>query len=109
MEFGHLLARASDIALKYREKGKEVGNKDWRADDYLMGLMKDLGDLSKMLMVKRGLRNDFEGDLDDNIAHELADCMWSIIIIAKMLDVDLEKTFMDTMSELDERITGLGE
>lgn len=68
----------------------------------MAGFVGDVGDLSKLLMAKEGLRQNY--DVDAKIAHELADCLWSILVIASKLGVNLEKEFVKTMSELDERI-----
>jgi NTP pyrophosphatase (non-canonical NTP hydrolase) len=37
------------------------------------------------------------------LAHELADCLWSIIVIADEAGVDLEKAFFETMKEIELR------
>ena len=35
------------------------------------------------------------------LAHEPADALWSVIVIAARCDVDLEAAFVETMDELD--------
>jgi NTP pyrophosphatase (non-canonical NTP hydrolase) len=35
------------------------------------------------------------------LAHELADALWSVIVITARCDVDLEAAFVETMDELD--------
>lgn len=40
----------------------------------------------------------------DKLTHELADCLWSLIVIAEKYDVDLEAAFSQTMDELEKRI-----
>ena len=37
----------------------------------------------------------------EKLAHELADCLWSIIVLAEQHDVDLEKAFLMTMKKLE--------
>ncbi|MFD0315548.1 MazG nucleotide pyrophosphohydrolase domain-containing protein [Streptomyces flavalbus] len=39
------------------------------------------------------------------LEHELADCLWSILILAHRYDVDLEAAFHRTMTELDDAIS----
>ena len=41
------------------------------------------------------------GELRD-LAHELADCLWSVLTLADAYDVDLAAAFTSTMDELDE-------
>ena len=53
-------------------------------------------------MAKKGFRS-YE-DLDKKLAHELADCLYSIIVIADELGIELEKGFLETMSEIESKI-----
>ena len=41
------------------------------------------------------------------LAHELADCLWSILVLARRLDVDLERAFLETMGELEGHIQSM--
>ncbi len=71
----------------------------------MSGFVGDVGDLSKLIMAKRGLRSDVDDDIDDKIAHELADCLWSVCVLADKYNVNLEAAFLKTMDELDERLS----
>lgn len=50
-------------------------------------------------MAHGGLREI--ADKDDKLAHELADCLWSVLVLAEMYDVDIESAFTSTMDELE--------
>ncbi len=56
----------------------------------------------KLVMAKEGLR-DIE-NVDEKLAHKLADCLWSVLVLAKKYDIDLEQSFIKTMNELEKRI-----
>jgi NTP pyrophosphatase (non-canonical NTP hydrolase) len=43
-------------------------------------------------------------DVDEKLAHELSDCLWSILVLADKYKIDLSKEFKKTMDLLDERI-----
>ena len=43
----------------------------------------------------------------DALGHELADCFWSVLIIADAYGVDLETVFERTMNELSVAIQGM--
>jgi len=58
--------------------------------------MTDLGDLSRLILAKEG-RRKFDGDIDLALRHELADCMWSIMVLADKYKVDLPSA-LDEMS-----------
>ncbi len=68
----------------------------------MAGFVDDVGDLSKIIMAKHGLR-DME-DVDEKLAHELSDCLWSILVLASKYSIDLPNEFMKTMDLLDKRI-----
>ena len=68
----------------------------------MAGFVGDVGDLSKIILAKHGLR-DME-DVDEKLAHELSDCLWSILVLASKYSIDLPNEFMKTMDLLDKRI-----
>lgn len=99
-----LMEQAEVIRLQYQELNAKQGKTTWGVRDYAMGFAGDFGDLQKLIMAKENLR-DIE-DVDAKLAHELADCLWSILVIANYYGLDLEKEFLRTMSHIADRITG---
>lgn len=99
-----LIARAEEIREKYQEKNARDGKTAWGIRDYAMGFVGDVGDLQKLVMAKENLR-DIE-NLDEKLAHELADCLWSVLVIANYYGLDLEKDFEHTMDEITRKIEG---
>jgi len=99
-----LLARAEEIREKYDELNAKNGKDVWGAKDYAMGFVGDVGDLMKLVSAKENVR-DID-DLDVKLAHELADCLWSVLILANQYGVDLDKTFQETMDDIERKISG---
>jgi NTP pyrophosphatase (non-canonical NTP hydrolase) len=99
-----LLAQAEEIRLKYQELNAKQGQTAWGVRDYAMGFVGDVGDLQKLIMAKENLRDI--ADVDAKLAHELADCLWSILVLANYYGLDLEKEFTQTMTHIADRITG---
>jgi NTP pyrophosphatase (non-canonical NTP hydrolase) len=64
----------------------------------MQGFVVDVGDLMRLVMAKSGIRHTDE--VDAKLAHELADCLWSVLVLAKLYDIDLEKAFLTTLEEL---------
>ncbi len=102
MKFEDLLNRAAEIRAKYDELNQKKRNVTWNNQDLMAGFVGDVGDLSKIIMAKNGLRA--MDDVDKKLAHELSDCLWSILVLAKKFNIDIETEFMKTMDELDSRI-----
>jgi NTP pyrophosphatase (non-canonical NTP hydrolase) len=53
-------------------------------------------------MAHSGIRNI--PDPEQKIAHELADCLWSVLVLSEMYGVDIEHAFLQTMDELEQHI-----
>ena len=102
MSLQDLQTRAIEIAEKYMLKNAADGNAEWDASAYMAGFVGDVGDLSKLVMAKANLRSADE--VDSKIAHELSDCLWSVLVLAKELNVDLEAEFSKTMTLIEARI-----
>lgn len=102
-QFSDLSQKAVAIRDHYNELQKADGNKLWNAQDRMAGFVGDVGDLSKLIMVKHGLRRGPE-DIDEALAHELSDCLWSIMVIADELGIDLEKAFTMWIDQMHARI-----
>jgi NTP pyrophosphatase (non-canonical NTP hydrolase) len=63
----------------------------------------DVGDLMKLAMAKQGLRSI--ENVDARLAHELADCLWSVLVLADAYGIDLATAFTHTTDELEQRLT----
>jgi NTP pyrophosphatase (non-canonical NTP hydrolase) len=102
MNFDDLQQRAVQIRDKYDKLNQTKRGVTWNEQQLMAGFVGDVGDLSKIIMAKHGLRE--MDDVDAKLAHELSDCLWSVLVLASKYGIDLRKEFMSTMDELDERI-----
>lgn len=103
MNLTDLQQQALDVADKYKEKNRADGHKEWDASARMAGFVADIGELSELVMVKQGLRSG-DGDIDAKIAHELGDCLWSLLVLANDLGIDLESAFLGTIQNLHKRL-----
>ena len=102
MTFEEISARALEIREKYDKLNQTKRGVIWNEQQLMAGFVGDVGDLSKIIMAKHGLRE--MDDVDAKLAHELSDCLWSVLVLAKKYDIDLAGEFMKTMDGLDNRI-----
>ena len=90
--------RAMEIRRRYNQLERSRGKEPWDALQLAKGLKKDVSDLIAMLEIS---------ELEPiKVSHELADCLWSVLVLARKLDVDIERAFWTTMLELDNRLDG---
>ena len=102
MQFDDLLKRAVEIRTKYDKLNQEKRGVTWNEQQLMAGFVGDVGDLSKIIMAKHGLRA--MDDVDAKLAHELSDCLWSVLVLASKYDIDIASEFLKTMDSLDKRI-----
>lgn len=102
MELKELSKRAIGIKKLYSEMEMERFGKVWTNSQVMQGFVGDIGDLMKLVMAKEGIR-EME-DVDRKLAHELVDCLYSVLVLADRYGVDIEKAFSDAMDDLGKRL-----
>jgi NTP pyrophosphatase (non-canonical NTP hydrolase) len=98
MEFSDLVERAMDIRQHYAEMEQKKYGRAWTREEVALGFVGDVGDLAKLVMAHSGVRDI--PDVKAKLVHELADCLWSILVLAHLHDVDIEHEFLQTMDGL---------
>lgn len=104
MDIKELSDRTIKIKGLYAVLNRTEGNKTWGLNEYAQGLVGDVGDLVKLVMAKKGFRFAAT-DTDKKLARELADCLWSLFILADELDIDLEKEYLKMLKQLEDKVT----
>jgi NTP pyrophosphatase (non-canonical NTP hydrolase) len=99
VEFQELIQRALAVREQYRMYEEKMYGASWSNEELALGFVGDVGDLTKLVMACNGRRN--LTDARDKLAHELADCLWSVIVLAEAHGVNLEDAFLNTMNDLE--------
>lgn len=103
MELHDLTERAMQIRRLYDQLGESRYGRSWTREEVAAGFVGDVGDLMKLVLAQAGVRDI--PDADAKLAHELADCLWSVLVLSQLYNVDLERAFLQTMDELEKHIT----
>lgn len=103
MNIEDLTKRAMEISEKYDALNQAKYGSVWNEQQIMAGFVGDVGDLSKIIMAKHGLRA--MEDVDTKLAHELSDSLWSILVLAHKYNIDLAVEFENTMDRLDQKIS----
>jgi NTP pyrophosphatase (non-canonical NTP hydrolase) len=101
MNLADLQKLGADVDDAYASLGKEKGYKERTPYAYCGFLATDLGELTEFVMAKENYRDG--EDLDRKIAHELSDCLWAVLMLARHLDVNMEEAYVHTMEEIKKR------
>lgn len=103
MEFNELNRQAKEVRKLYEAYETQLYGRAWTTEEIGLGFVGDVGDLAKLLQAHVGVRK-IENH-QDKLAHELSDCLWSVLILADKCGVDLETEFQKTMAELKGTVT----
>lgn len=93
--------RALEVRALYSEFERREYGHEWSVSELMAGFVVDVGDLTRLVMASQGSRR--ADDVEQRLAHELADCLWSVLVLARRLDVNLGASFSDTMDVLEAR------
>jgi len=102
MEFQKLIDRAIAVRKQYSEKEQALYGSSWTSEEIALGFVGDVGDLVKLIVAENGKRNI--PNSKEKLGHELSDCLWSIIVLAELHGISLEKAFMNTMDEVEKHM-----
>ena len=102
MEFQKLIGRAIAVRKQYSEKEQALYGSSWTSEEIALGFVGDVGDLVKLIVAENGKRNI--PNSKEKLEHELSDCLWSIIVLAELHGISLEKAFMSTMDEVEKHM-----
>lgn len=103
MEFKQIIERAKEIREKYAQLELRKYGRKWTKEEIAQGFVGDVGDLMKLVTAKACARDI--ADVDTKLAHELADCLWSILVLSDKYGIDIEKSFLVNMDKLEKQIS----
>lgn len=102
MQLQELQQRAITIRTQYAAVERQRYGRSWSKEEIMLGFVGDVGDLAKLVMAQAGVRTI--PDAEAKLAHELADCLWAVLVLADHYQVDLEQAFLHTMIEIEESL-----
>lgn len=103
MDFQQINARAISIRELYEEFEKGEFGRTWTSEQIALGFVGDVGDLAKLILAENGHRKISDSKM--KLEHELADCLWSLLVLAKLHKIDLERAFLDTMNDIERNLS----
>ena len=102
MEFQKLVNRAIDLRTQYEKKEKQLYGSPATEEDLVQGFIGDVNNLSKLILAHQGKREIAYGT--EKLGSQLSHCLWSVIVLARLHNVDLEQSFMETMDKLENHL-----
>lgn len=102
MELQKLINRAMDLRNQYEKKEKQLYGSPASDEDIAQGFLGDVNNLVKLVKAQHG-----KGEIANSaekLGSQLAHCLWSVIVLSKMHNVDLEQAFMEAMDRLENHL-----
>lgn len=102
MELQKLIHRAMDLRGQYEKKEKQLYGAPSTEEDIAQGFLGDANNLLKLLKAQHGKGNIAHSA--EKLGSQLSHCLWSVIVLAQMHNIDLEQSFMETMDKLENHL-----
>jgi NTP pyrophosphatase (non-canonical NTP hydrolase) len=103
MNFSDLERSALRLNELYEQLEIKTYGRVWTTEQLALGFVGDVGDLAKLIQADAGVRKI--DDVETKLAHELSDCLWSIIVLANKCGVDLEAAYSRNTAELIKHVS----
>lgn len=103
MDLEQLTGRAFAVHALYDELNMRDRGRTWTREEFMLGFVGDVGDLAKLAMASDGVREAPGGP--GALGHELADCLWAVLVLARLHDVDLAAEFHQMTNDLERTLT----
>lgn len=79
-ELHRVAGAAREVRALYAAAEADEYGRSWSPEEIMLGFLGDVGDLAKLVQGKAGVRP--RENLDEALAHELADCLWCVMTLA---------------------------
>ena len=102
MDFQKIIHRALDLRRQYEIKETNLYGSPSTSVNIAEGFAGDVNNLVKLVMAEHGQRQiaNSKEKLDAQLAH----CLWSVVVLANMHNVNLENSFMEAMDRLENHL-----
>ena len=102
MDFQKIIHRAMDLRRQYEIKETNLYGSPSTSVNIAEGFAGDVNNLVKLVEAEHGQRQiaNSKEKLDAQLAH----CLWSVVVLANMHNVNLENSFMEAMDRLENHL-----
>ncbi|MFD5252658.1 hypothetical protein ACFWM5_07395 [Streptomyces bobili] len=103
--------RALRIRAQYEQIEQRVLGRTWTLPELAVGFTNDAAYVGRLVLAAERTWG-IDGDVDAELRHKLAECLWWVFVLADRLDVDMPEAYTATMekigSGLQQTLRGMG-
>lgn len=97
------LAEADDRALRVRAQYEQIEQRvlgrTWTLPELAVGFTNDAAYVGRLVLAAERTWG-IDGDVDAELRHKLAECLWWVFVLADRLDVDMPEAYAATMDKI---------
>ena len=102
MELQKIIHRAMDLRRQYEVKETQLYGSPSTNMDIAQGFAGDVNNLIKLIEAEGGQREI--ANSKEKLEAHLAHCLWSVVVLAQLHNVDLGMAFMESMDRLENHL-----
>lgn len=102
MELQKIIHRAMDLRRQYEKKETELYGTPSTSVEIAQGFAGDVNNLAKLALSEHG--QHVIANSKEKLEAQLAHCLWSVVVIAQMHNINLETAFMEAMDRLENHL-----
>jgi len=92
-------ARALRVRRLYEQLEQRLLGRTWTLPELALGFTNDAAYVGRLVLAAERTW-DIDGDVDAELRHKLAECLWWLFVLADRLDVDLSEAYHSTMDKI---------
>jgi hypothetical protein len=92
-------ARALQVRRLYEHLEQHILGRTWTLPELAVGFTNDAAYVGRLILAAERTWN-IDGDVDAELRHKLAECLWWIFVLAERLGVDLPEAYPSTMDRM---------
>jgi NTP pyrophosphatase (non-canonical NTP hydrolase) len=100
MDLTEATALARRVRALYHRIEEHHEGSPWSAKDDMLGLVNDVGTLSRLVMATGGQWAP-DGDVPELLRGKLAECLWWVLVLADRLDVDITAAYTSKLGDIE--------
>lgn len=98
-------ATALEVRALYEQIEQRILHRTWTLPELAVGFTNDAAYVGRLVLAAERTW-DIDGDVDAELEHKLAECMWWLFVLADKLDVDLPAAYAETMQKIGGELRG---
>jgi hypothetical protein len=100
MSLSNLIERSKRIRSQYHKMEKQYHGSEWTIEEDALAFLTDAGLVGRLTMAQQR-RWPISGNEETQLEHKLSECVWWLLVLAERMDIDIEKSLDEFLSNLE--------